>query len=315
MVQNGIESGMLSTMSETWSIMHKSLRMSNEEVGKVLEKWNSFGELKNTYLVQISSEICQTKKSPKGDKYSETVGNMGYVLDGVLDKVVQDVDNIQDTLYWSVSEAAIRHLAAPTIATGYLIRVASGNRDERLRVAKKLKIQCPQSASGINHKDGFIESLRRAVYASFLCSFCQGLELIARASKEEGWDVSLGTCLQIWRAGCIIQAEHIIDILEPVFESKTAQHQPIMNMKLIDEVASVLHDNFQPLKEVVLKATEWDCCVPSLSASLEYIKYEGGAMLLTQFMEAEMDYFGAHAYDRPNVRGEDPGKPKRGAHH
>ncbi|KAI9688657.1 MAG: hypothetical protein M1822_001014 [Bathelium mastoideum] len=313
MVHNGIENGMLSTISEAWSIMHKSLGMSYEEIGKVFGKWNSSDELINTYLVRIGSKICQTKKTPKGDKHGEGAGTSGYVLDDVLDKVVQDDDNSEGTLFWSVSEAALRHVAAPTIATGQFLRVASGNRDQRLRVAENLKIPRPQTARSIDDKESFIESLRRAVYASFLCSFCQGLELIARASRDEGWDVDLGTCMQIWRAGCIIQAEHVADIFEPVF--KSSRDQPIMNMKLIDEVSTELHDNFQPLKEVVLKATEWDNYVPSLSASLEYIKYEGGTMLPTQYMEAEMDYFGAHAYDRPNVKHEDPGKPKKGSHH
>jgi 6-phosphogluconate dehydrogenase len=315
MVHNGIENGMLSAISEAWSLLHKSLGLSFEEIGHIFEKWNAEGELKNTFLVRIGSEICRTKKTPQGDKNGEGAGDSGYVLDDVLDKVVQDDDNSEGTLYWSVSEAALRHVAAPTIATGHFLRVASGNRDQRVRVAEKLQMPRPQKANHMGDRDTFIENIRRAVFASFLSSYCQGLELIARASKDEGWDVKLGTCLQIWRSGCIIQAEYIADMLEPIFESDAAEHRAIMNMKLIDEVSAELHRNFSPLKDVVLKATEWDHCVPSLSASLEYLKYEGGTMLPTQFMEAEMDYFGAHAYDRPNVEGEDPGKPKKGAHH
>jgi 6-phosphogluconate dehydrogenase len=315
MVHNGIENGMLSTISEAWSIMHKSLDMSYEEIGAVLDSWNSSGELKNTYLVQIGSEICRMRKTPTGDKNGEGAGDSGFVLDDVLDKVVQDVDNTEGTLFWTVSEASLRHVAAPTIATGHFIRVASGNRDQRLRVADKLNIPPPRKMNNLEEKKDFIEKLCKAVYASFLCAFCQGLELIARASKDEGWDIKLGTCMRIWRAGCIIKAEYIADMLQPVFDSQSAQSQPIMNMKLIDEVSTALGDNYLPLKEVVMSAMEWDNYVPSMSASLEYLKYEGGTLLPTKFMEAEMDYFGAHAYDRPKVHNEDPGKPKKGAHH
>ena len=60
-----------------------------------------------------------------------------------------------------------------------------------------------------------VEKLRLAVYASFLSSFCQGLELISRASDDESWDIDLGKCLQIWRAGCIIQSNYIADMLQP----------------------------------------------------------------------------------------------------
>jgi 6-phosphogluconate dehydrogenase len=38
-------------------------------------------------------------------------------------------------------------------------------------------------------------------------------------------------------------------------------------------------------------------------------------MLPTKFMEAEMDFFGSHNYDMPGVRGGDPCKTKKGAHH
>ncbi|KAI8966105.1 6-phosphogluconate dehydrogenase, decarboxylating [Daldinia sp. FL1419] len=311
MVHNGIENGMLSAVCEAWNILHKSLGLSNGEIGKIFEGWNSKGELRNTYLIQIGSEICQKKKTPEGDQNGEGKGDSGYVLDDVLDKVVQDDDSSEGTLFWTVMDAANRHVAAPTIATGHFFRVASGNRAQRLKAVKNLDIPKPQRVD-VKDKDNIIESLRRAVYASFLCSFCQGLELIARASKDEGWDVNLGKCIQIWRAGCIIQEDHIADMLEPVLLNAK---EPIMNMKLIDEVAADLRNNFDALKQITLKAIEWDNYVPAISASLEYIKYVGGGMLATQFMEAEMDFFGAHAYDRPNVRGEDPGKPSKGAHH
>ncbi|KAI1479749.1 6-phosphogluconate dehydrogenase, decarboxylating [Daldinia eschscholtzii] len=311
MVHNGIENGMLSAVCEAWNFLHKSLGLSYDEIGKIFEKWNSEGELKNTYLIQIGSEICQKKKTSEGDQNGEGKGESGYVLDDVLDKVVQDDDNSEGTLFWTVMDAANRHVAAPTIATGHFFRVASGNRAQRLKAVKNLDIPKPQRVD-IKDKDGIIENLRRAVYASFLCSFCQGLELIARASKDEGWDVNLGKCIQIWRAGCIIQEDYIADMLEPILLNA---NEPIMNMKLIDEVAADLRKNFDALKQITLKAIEWDNYVPAISASLEYIKYVGGGMLATQFMEAEMDFFGAHAYDRPNVRGEDPGKPSKGAHH
>jgi 6-phosphogluconate dehydrogenase len=37
--------------------------------------------------------------------------------------------------------------------------------------------------------------------------------------------------------------------------------------------------------------------VPSLSASLEYYKYMSSTDLPTDFMEAELNYFGAHMFD------------------
>ncbi|KKY20263.1 putative 6-phosphogluconate decarboxylating [Diplodia seriata] len=311
MVHNGIENGMLSTVCEAWSFLNKSLGLPYDEIGKIFEKWNSEGELRNSYLVQIGSEICQRKRTPEGDERGEGKGEDGYVLDDVLDKVVQDDDDSEGTLYWSLMDATDRHVSSPTIAAGQFFRVASGNRAQRLKVAEKLNIPKPQKVD-VQDKDVLIETLRKAVYASFLASFCQGLELIARASKDEGWDINLGKCIQIWRAGCIIQEDYIADMLEPILLNAK---EPIMNIKLIDEVSSDLQKSFGPLKDIVLKGIQWDNYVPALSATLEYLKYVGGGMLATQFMEAEMDFFGAHSFDRPNVLGEDPGKPRKGAHH
>jgi 6-phosphogluconate dehydrogenase len=232
----------------------------------------------------------------------------------VLDKVVQDDDDSEGTGFWSVIEATARHVAAPTIAAGQFFRVSSGNRAERLEVAKVLQTPSPRKADldVLQNRDAFIVDIRRAVYASFLCAFCQGLELISRASHDEEWEISLSTCIRIWREGCIIQSSQIADMLEAALAAKG---DSVMNIKLLKQVSATLRDNFESLKSTVLMATEWEAHVPSLSASLEYIKYSGSTALPTLFMEGQMDFFGAHAFDRPGVSGEDPGKPTKGAHH
>lgn len=45
MIHNGIEHGMMSAISEAWSIMVTGLGMSYNEIGDTLEKWNKEGEL------------------------------------------------------------------------------------------------------------------------------------------------------------------------------------------------------------------------------------------------------------------------------
>ncbi|PYI05433.1 6-phosphogluconate dehydrogenase [Aspergillus sclerotiicarbonarius CBS 121057] len=309
MVHNGIEGGMLSTTAEAWAILHYGLGLKYEEIADVFEDWNNKGELRKNFLLDIGMQILRTKKSPQGDHKGEGASqNDGYVLDDVLDKVVQDDDDTEGTPYWSVMETANRHVAGPTLATAHYMRIASGNRAERLEVAQKLNIPDPKPIE-VKDRKGFIEKLRRAVYCSFLASFCQGLELIARASKDEGWNVDLNKCIQIWRGGCIIQSEAIADLLQP------AMRVDLTNMKFVDGIAWELHKQWDALKEIVLAATVADQYIPALSATLEYLKYEGGTMLPTKFMEAQMDLFGAHGYYKPGVPGEDPGPVKKGPHH
>jgi 6-phosphogluconate dehydrogenase len=78
------------------------------------------------------------------------------------------------------------------------------------------------------------------------------------------------------------------------------------------EIGRELGQAFPALKNVVLKSIEADAYVPSLSATLEYYKYSSSTDLPTQFMEAQLDFFGAHMFD---LKSEDPGKPTTGRHH
>lgn len=312
MVHNGIEGGMMSALAEAWSFMHFGLGMEYCEIGDVFSKWNESGELKGNFLVSIGADILKTRKTPQGDYKGEGASrDGGYVLDDVLDKVVQDDDDTEGTPFWSLMDTAARHISAPTLAAAHYLRVASGNREERARVAKKLDMPMPKPIENTRDYKTVIEKLRRAVYCTFLASFCQGLELIARASEREGWDINMGKCLQIWRAGCIIQSEYIADLLQPALTS----NKKMSNMKFVDEVSRELHNNYGPLKDIVAEGILSDQYLPAISATLEYLKYVGGLVLPTKFMEAQMDYFGAHAYNKPGVPGEDPGPVAKGPHH
>jgi 6-phosphogluconate dehydrogenase len=310
MVHNGIEGGMLSTLAEAWSFLHNGLELDYNAIADIFSQWNDRGELRGTYLLDIAVDMLRAKM-PSGGQDEEDDRKDHYVLDEVLDKVVQDDDDTEGTPYWNIMESASRHISTPTLATAHYLRVASGNRAERLLAAKKLQIPEPRPIHGIKNKETVIEHLRCAVYCSFLASFCQGLEMITRASDDEGWGIDLGQCLRVWRGGCIIQANGIADLLEPVLS--TDHHWT--NLKHSDEVAGELHRTFSSLKEIVVQGTLADQYLPAISASLEYLKYGGGTTLPTKFMEGQMDFFGAHGYDKPGVPGEDPGPVRKGPHH
>lgn len=53
MIHNGIEHGMMSAISEAWSIMVTGLGMSYDEIAQTFEDWNNKGE-----LVSLSSETA-----------------------------------------------------------------------------------------------------------------------------------------------------------------------------------------------------------------------------------------------------------------
>ncbi|PLN81968.1 6-phosphogluconate dehydrogenase [Aspergillus taichungensis] len=312
MAHNFIEGGMLSTLAEAWSLMHFGLGLSYDQVADIFGQWNKEGPLRHTYLLDIGEQLLRTRKTPEGDRRGEGAGDSSeYVLDDVLDKVVQDDDNSEGTPHWALMESAQRHVATPTNATAHYLRVVSGNRKERLAVAKKLRMAGPGLVQGVQDTAAFLETLQAAVYCGFLVSNCEGLELIARASQDEHWDIDPEACLQIWRNGCIIQSGYILDLLQDGLFGTTDW----TNLKLVNDVAVSLHSHVGALKEVVLQGIRTDQYIPALSAALEYLKYTGGTRLPTQFMQGQMDLFGAHGYNKPGVPGEDPGPTSKGPHH
>ena len=157
-------------------------------------------------------------------------------------------------------EAAKRHVSAPTIATAHFFRIASADRAERMKVVEALGASI--GAARKQHvedkfKAEFIEDLRLAVYCACLASFTQGLNLIARASTDEGWNVSLASCIRIWREGCIIRSEYIADLFQPLLEKEPGTR----NMLTLQPVADEIKRTIPHLRKVVHYGLEWNAHV------------------------------------------------------
>ncbi|EPQ54339.1 6-phosphogluconate dehydrogenase, decarboxylating [Gloeophyllum trabeum ATCC 11539] len=303
MVHNGIEQGMLGIMAESWELLYKCLAIPLDEISAVYRKWAEQGELARNFLVEIGSDICG-----QSDEYTHSAS---HLLNKIQDKVVQDADDSEGTGFWTIVEAANRHVSAPTIAAAHFLRVASSDRAQRLQVVEALGQDLGAARKqqiSDDEKKAFVEDLRLAVYCATLASFAQGMNLIARASDDEEWNVDLSKCIQIWREGCIIRSEYIADLLQPLYEKEPA----VRNTLTLGPVADEIKRTFPALQRVVKRALEWNAHIPSISASLEYFKYCAGLHLPTQFMEAELDYFGAHSFD---LKEEGPGDVKKGKHH
>ena len=302
MIHNGIEHGMMSAIAEAWQIMDVGLEMSYEEIGNTLEQWDKEGQLRGTFLISIGAEICK-KRHASGKK----------VLSEVEDKVVQDVTGEEGTGIWSNEEAIAHHIPAPTLAIAHDLRLASSDRSQRIRAKKTMGGEFSPQKLDLRpeEKQKFVEQLRVATYISCLASYIQGINVIEQADRDNKWNIDYSAVLQIWRAGCIIRADHMADVLQPIFDNY--KRKDTMNLLFESAVAEELRDGLPSLRNVVTKAIQGDHIVPALGASLEYIKYQTNTHLPTQFYEAELDYFGKHMYDKKGESG--TGAPTEGKHH
>jgi 6-phosphogluconate dehydrogenase len=168
-----------------------------------------------------------------------------------------DSRHSEGTGTWSLIEASQRHVSAPTIAAAHFLRIASSDRSQRLVVNKALGDDIggakKQNLSDTD-RSAFLKDLKDATYCVFLAAFAQGLNLIARTSAEEEWGVRLDSCIHIWRAGCIIQADYIANLLQPLLEKDVG----CLNVLTLQAVADEVKRTIPALKRVVSQAVLWD---------------------------------------------------------
>ncbi|PNS13931.1 hypothetical protein CAC42_1422 [Sphaceloma murrayae] len=301
MIHNGIEHGMMSAVSEAWSIMVHGLGMSYDEIADELTRWNADGELRGTFLVSIGIRICTAKDPKTGER----------VLRTVEDKVVQDVTGEEGTGIWSNTESVEEHIPAPTLSTAHFLRLASSDRAQRRKVHNAFSTTWPAREMPVSDRKAFLEDLRQAVYASCLCAYIQGLNIINKTNLDRGWNIDFAAVWQIWRAGCIIQADYIAELLHPILSDY--QKQDLTNLLTRKAIADEMVRCKPALQRIVGQAVTYDHVAPAMSASLEYVKYQTGLELPTQFYEAELDYFGKHMYDRTDEDEEEA--PVEGKQH
>ncbi|KAG9143599.1 hypothetical protein Leryth_019192 [Lithospermum erythrorhizon] len=191
MVHNGIEYGDMQLISEAYDVLKNIGKLSNDELKEVFSEWNK-GELLS-FLVEITADIFGIKDD-KAD---------GYLVDMVLDKT-----GMKGTGKWTVQQAADLSVAAPTIASSLDSRFLSGLKEERVQAAKVFKsggVDEILSNQAVDKKK-LIDDVRQALYASKICSYAQGMNLLRAKSVEKGWGLKLGELARIWKGGCIIRA-------------------------------------------------------------------------------------------------------------
>jgi len=281
MVHNGIEYGDMQLICEAYSIMANALGMSAPEMHAVFAEWNK-GEL-NSYLIEITANILAQVDPETGRP----------LVDVILDKAEQ-----KGTGKWTSQDALDLGVPAPTIAEAVFARCLSAIKDERVKAAKKIKGPRKRYRGD---KEKFIESVRKALFASKICSYAQGFALMRAAGREYGWDLNFGTIARIWRGGCIIRAQFLHLITDAY-----AREPKLANL-LLDPYFNDVVRNAQPeWRKVVATAITSGIPVPAFSSAIGYFDGYRQARLPANLLQAQRDYFGAHTYLRVDKPGEGP---------
>ncbi|MDE5102251.1 MAG: NADP-dependent phosphogluconate dehydrogenase, partial [Trichodesmium sp. St19_bin2] len=187
MVHNGIEYGDMQLIAEAYDLLKNAVGVSNEQLHEIFAEWNKTPELES-FLIEITADIF-TKKD------TET---SNHLVDMIVDSAGQ-----KGTGRWTVINALELGVAVPTITAAVNARIMSGIKEERVGAAKELT---GPSGKYTGDTQAMINKVRDALYCSKICSYAQGMALLAQASRQFDYKLNLGECARIWKGGCIIRA-------------------------------------------------------------------------------------------------------------
>ena len=278
MVHNGIEYGDMQLIAEIYDILHRGLGMTAAELATLFDEWNA-GELKS-YLIEITATILRHQDPESG----------APLVDVILDEAAS-----KGTGKWTSQNALDVGAPIPTINAAVESRILSSLKSQRVNAAQVIRGPKPEFAGD---RARLIDAARQALYASKITSYAQGLGLLAAASAEYKFDLNLGEIAKIWRAGCIIRASLLGDIM-----AAYQRDAGLVNLLLDDSFRDAVESRQDGWRFAIQSAVGMGIPVLALSASLAYFDGYRSERLPANLTQAQRDYFGAHTYRRIDREG------------
>jgi 6-phosphogluconate dehydrogenase len=274
MVHNGIEYGDMQLIAEVYGLLRDGFGLSTEEIAGVFDEWNR-GDLES-YLIEITAQILRVKDPETGKP----------LVDLVLDKAGQ-----KGTGKWTSQIALDLGVPIPTIDAAIVARVLSSQKEGRVEASKLISVRTTGKYEGLS--ESVKQNLHDALYASKICSYAQGMNLIKAGSDEFGWNINLSEVARIWQGGCIIRAKFLGRIKEAY------QRNPkLSNLLLDDDFRSKMEQAQIGWRTVVGAAMQQGLPVLAMSSSLGYFDMFRTANLPLNLTQAQRDFFGSHTYER-----------------
>jgi 6-phosphogluconate dehydrogenase len=279
MVHNGIEYGDMQMICETYHVMQAGLGLSNGEMQHIFARWNR-GVL-DSYLVEITRDILA---------YRDGEGNA--TLDLILDRAGQ-----KGTGKWTGIAALNLGQPLTAIAEAVFARSLSALKDERVAASKVL---AGPDAAFDGDREGLVDDLEQALYASKIVSYAQGYQLMRAMSENQDWGLDCGAVALMWRGGCIIRSRFLGNIRDAY-----GQDPDLVNLLLDPFFSEALKTAQSAWRRVVATAAQLGIPLPAIGSALAWYDGYRCARLPANLLQAQRDYFGAHTYERiDRPRGE-----------
>ncbi len=279
MVHNGIEYADMQLIAEAYDLLREGLAASPAELAKIFAQWNS-GDLES-FLIETAAEVLGHVDGATGRPF----------VDVVLDQAEQ-----KGTGRWTVQTALDLGVPVTGIAEATFARALSAHPTQR--AAAQSALPGPTSTVPLSDRDGFVDDVRKALYASKVVAYAQGYDQMAAASAEYGWHIDLGAMATIWRGGCIIRARFLDRIREAY------ANDPNLPSLLVDPYfRDAVAQGQDAWRRVVAHAAQVGLPTPAFSSSLAYYDGLRAARLPAALIQGLRDFFGAHTYRRVDRDG------------
>jgi 6-phosphogluconate dehydrogenase len=282
MVHNGIEYGDMQLIAEAYDMMRSILGMEASEMADVFDEWNR-GDLES-FLIEITAQILRVKDPETGKP----------LVDLVLDKAGQ-----KGTGKWTSDIALDLGIVTPTIDAAVDTRNLSSRKEERVEASKQIK--GPERGAFTGDRAEMIQAIHDALYASKICSYAQGMNLIRAGSEAYKWNIDLGECARIWKGGCIIRAQ-FLDKIKQAYQRRA----DLPNLLLDPDFNAFVQESQSNWRRAVSTAIQTGVAVPGMSASIGYFDTYRTANLPLNLTQAQRDFFGSHTYERTDKPGQPP---------
>ena len=274
MVHNGIEYGDMQLIAEAYDILRNVLGCGAAELADIFGRWNE-GTLKS-FLIEITAKIFTVTDEETGRP----------LVDLILDQAGQ-----KGTGKWTSQTALELGIVIPTMQAAVDARTLSGLKDERVEASRQL----PGPAQGgyTGDREAMINAVHDALYASKICSYAQGMNLIRRGSEEYNWNIDLGELSRIWKGGCIIRAQ-FLDKIKQAYQRRA----DLPNLLLDEDFKAWVLEAQPRWRQAVTAAQSLGIPAAAMSASLAYFDTYRTASLPLNLTQAQRDFFGSHTYKR-----------------
>ncbi len=279
MVHNGIEYGDMQLISEAYSLLKLMGGFGNEQLKDTFTKWNE-GEL-SSFLIEITSKVIAFK---------DDQGTGNFLVDLIVDQAGQ-----KGTGKWTSQAALDLGVAIPTITAAVDARLLSAIKPERTSAEA---IYGSPDKKKVADPIAFADKVKDVLYVSKICSYAQGMAMLAKADKEFNYQLDLPEIARIWKAGCIIRAQ-FLDKIKAAFKEETG----LANLLIAKSFQSEIKPRIHNLRDVVSAAISNGIAIPAMSASLAYFDAYTTARGAANLIQAQRDFFGAHTYERTDKPG------------